>query len=340
MMSESMKYGMMLGVMLCMGCSYGQTELQRAINFGAEGKITFRVVDSAGSPVEGAAVKTVFIKSQKQDYTICEGLTDTNGLFVAEGKSYCDMNYRMSKDGYYQTDGRHFFYSDTPDCVENGRWQPWNPTNTVVLKEKRNPIPMYTKAFYDNGHDIPAENKPIGFDMEMGDWVAPYGTGKTVDILFTYKSEIQSRETLSYELTMTGSGEKDGFICAKKDSFSKLQSTYLAPKSDYEGELKFRFGQLDDKILINEKSGDNDYYIFRVRTRLDRNGNIIKANYGKIYGHIGFGPSGGRIDDPEFKQGFIRFNYYFNPNENDRNIEFDPSKELLNPEKCEGANKP
>ena len=323
-----MKYAMMLGVMLCMGCSYitalGQTELQRAINFGAEGKITFRVVDSAGSPVEGAAVKTVFIKSQKQDYTICEGLTDTNGLFVSEGKSYCDMNYRMSKDGYYQTDGRHFFYSDTPDCVENGRWQPWNPTNTVVLKEKRNPISMYAKKVKA---EFPVQGKPIGFDFEVGDWVKPYGSGDVADICFSYEAEVVDNFTGTYNFGIICTNRMDGLFRAKKDLYSELLSIQMAPENGYVQRIDCCYDRAYDKVFKEERVGKDEYLIFRSRTELDEEGNIKTCRYGKIYGRIGFGKTG-KIKE---NRGIVLFTYYLNPTDNDRNLEFDPQKNLLEP---------
>ena len=46
-------------------------------------------------------------------------------------------------------------------------------------------------------------------------------------------------------------------------------------------------------------------------TKLDEHGNIISAQYGKIYGD------------------FLSFTYYLNPTSNDRSIEFDPDKNLF-----------
>jgi len=55
----------------------------------------------------------------------------------------------------------------------------------------------------------------------------------------------------------------------------------------------------------------NRIYYFRVRTKMDENGNVVSAHYGKIYGD------------------FMQFRYYFNPTPNDRNIEYDPKQNLL-----------
>lgn len=63
--------------------------------------------------------------------------------------------------------------------------------------------------------------------------------------------------------------------------------------------------------------------MFRVRTVLDDEGNIVSARYGKIYGPIEYGES------DSGSGGKIRFTYYLNPTPNDRNVEFDPEQNLF-----------
>jgi hypothetical protein len=55
----------------------------------------------------------------------------------------------------------------------------------------------------------------------------------------------------------------------------------------------------------------NRNFYFRVRTALDHQGNVVSAQYGKIYGDL------------------AQFRYYLNPTPNDRNIEFDPKQNLV-----------
>jgi hypothetical protein len=59
-------------------------------------------------------------------------------------------------------------------------------------------------------------------------------------------------------------------------------------------------------------------YFFRVRTILDKDGNIESALYGKIHGDF-------QLDH----HGNIGFTYYLNPTPNDRNVEFDPKQNLF-----------
>lgn len=47
-----------------------------------------------------------------------------------------------ASDKYYATYLRHD-YSSPSKNVSEGRWEPWNPTVKMVLKEYVNPIPMY-----------------------------------------------------------------------------------------------------------------------------------------------------------------------------------------------------
>jgi len=59
-----------------------------------------------------------------------------------------------------------------------------------------------------------------------------------------------------------------------------------------------------------------------VRTVLDEKGNILSALYGKIHGDI-------TVSGTLRETSKIIFTYYLNPTPNDRNIEFDPNKNLF-----------
>jgi hypothetical protein len=74
---------------------------------------------------------------------------------------------------------------------------------------------------------------------------------------------------------------------------------------------------VEGKPMKNDMREDQNYF-FRVRTVLDEQGRIKSALYGKISGDIKFGVN--RV---------IRFNYYLNPTSLDRNLEFDPKRNLF-----------
>ena len=130
-------------------------------------KITIRVIDETGEPVQGANTHVGFFDEKKH-----RGLTDTNGLFSASGNPpYHEISYGVRKEGYYQHWDEYAFswtYDPKDKC------EPWNPTIDVEFKEIKNPISMYVKKLEI---EIPVEGKPVGFDLEKGDWVNPYGGG-------------------------------------------------------------------------------------------------------------------------------------------------------------------
>lgn len=293
-------------------------EVEKARQHGAQGQVTFRVVDSAGKEVDKAELRATFPHSDSYgDIEVSRGYTDTNGIFIAAGMTIDSLIFDIKKEGYYTTRGVHWFYRRGDDCVQNGRWQPWNFTNTVVLKEHRNPIAMYAKRV---DAPVPVRDTPVGFDLEVGDWVAPHGTGKNPDLLITYKAKVQDYWNGSLELLIACTNTLVGVSRMQKDMGSDFRSAYEAPSAGYQPEVQFAFVTTTDKDLKVEKMGDAEYLAFRVRTVLGDKGNIVSARYGKIYGPIEFGVG---------KEHHIRFTYYLNPTPNDRNIEFDPGKNLF-----------
>ena len=158
-------------------CCFGEEPSDRtfihALHNGAEATMTFCVLDDEGLPVPGANVETGF-DDPAPGQSIYNQKTDTNGICVATGNTRGGMWFRITKTNFYRTDGGYYFRSKFRPYVVDGKWQPWNPTNTVILKRIKNPIPMYVKNVQMK---IPIENDPIGFDLEKGDWVSPYGGG-------------------------------------------------------------------------------------------------------------------------------------------------------------------
>ena len=281
--------------------------------------MTLQIVDSSGKPVERAHISVAFWASDSSaDALVSEGQTDTNGCYVAAGKTIHSMNYVIKKDGSYTTTGQYWFYPGAGRTVLDGRWQPWNPTNTVVLKEERNPTAMYAKSV---DVPIPAQDVPIPFDFEVGDWVIPRGKGVRADVLFEYHSDIKDFWTGKKELAIACTNRVDGFLIAQKDMWSDFKSAYEAPGDEYQPTVHLILDATKDKILKSEQIQESQYLTFRVRSKLDDKGTLISANYGKIYGPIDYG-AGEKLDR-------LRFTCYFNPTANDRNIEFDPSRNLL-----------
>jgi hypothetical protein len=235
------------------------------------------------------------------------------------------------------------------NCIPEGR----EVTQTVVLPEKRNPIPLYAKNFSGGTGQptlkFPVQNEWLGYDFEAGDWVAPYGKGKTTDIRFKFRNEFKgwlsagedferSKEmskTLAQragkawsedefklsagkwtaELAVSFPGEKEGMIQEKEryQFYCPLKLPHQAPETGYLPTRHYQANNIGMRPVTEEMG-----FFLRTRVKLDAKGQILSANYVKLYGDISLDP-----------RGTISFWYYFNPTPNDRNLEFNPAKNLF-----------
>ena len=284
---------------------------------GAEAKVTLHVVDTEGKEVPDASVSLTFAFRQKNKPLT--GLTDSNGLFVAQGTLTDDVIYRVTKAGYYETSDRFFIEKAATRCLENGRWIPWNPTLQVTLKEIHKPIPMYVKKVECK---FPENVQKMGYDFLVGDWVAPYGKGITVDMFYVYEAGRADRDNYDLKLTLVFPDTGNGCYMKGKEEFSTFVSEHEARTDNYSSNMIFRIQRIDGRYVIEERITENDYLVFRTRSLCDEKGVIASARYGKIYGPLGVPGSINR------KFSFI---YYFNPTPNDRNLEFDGKNNLFNP---------
>lgn len=296
-------------------------EVEHAMTKGAPARATLRVVDTTGKCVPNARVRLNFMLFERKN-NFETGLTDTNGLFSAERDTMSECNWFIEKEGYYNTEGMHSFAANlTNDSVKDGRWQPWNPTIQVVLKEKRKPIPMYTKRIEAK---MPVRDLPIGYDFLKGDWVQPYGQGKDADITLTYSETPRTNTLRRYDFTIAFTNQQDGAYLIKKDNYSQFLSAYESDTNGYQSVHNFVYERTENKIIQEKRISEDDILVFRVRSKIDGNGNITEAYYGKFYGPCKF------ADGP---QRFIRISYYFNPTPNDHNLEFDGKNNLFNPDR-------
>jgi hypothetical protein len=278
---------------VAIGCSQAQLSTAPTPKW----KVTLKVVDDTGKPVANAKASVGDGSNQ------ITGFTDTNGIFIAShrDKSY-GLGFSVTKDVFYTTRqtyemGWAYQYNEAK----------WNPTIDIVLNRIVKPISMYAKSV---NLSMPIFDKPAGYDFELGDWVGPYGKGINSDIIFTAHYDKRSRLDFDYKLIISFPKQGDGIqVFSTPEQGSELRSSHEAPEIGYQPEIVREHNERPDRIL----KYDNDpkrIYFFRVRTKLDENGNVVSAHYGKIYGD------------------FMQFRYYLNPTPNDRNIEFDPKRNL------------
>lgn len=294
----------------------GGMDYALAVRDGAKARFTFRIVDEVGNVVTGAILKVSF---GRHDSEWVRGASNDKGLFLVEGLSSGNMLYNIDKAGYYQTASEYRFGGEGKYMLEDGRWLPWNPTNTVILKSVKHPVPVYAVK---GEFVIPLKGKNVGFDLEKSDWVEPYGKGEHQDLLVLYnETEIQDPQVYSKSLQLCfGTNHFDGVQKLKLDGFSKFLSVYDAPIEGYEKSVAWSFEAFKKrKDVIIEPSSD-EYFVFRVRTVIDNKGKIVSANYGKIYGPIKYGLLG--------EKPLLVMKYYFNPEVNSRSLEFNMRKNL------------
>lgn len=298
-------------------------------------KLTLKVVDEEGAPVVGAQARIGAERRPRAEESrgkgvFAEGLTDDRGYFSGEVEAWnaSQAGYRVEKEGHY---GVWLTYRSKAPA--SGRWQPWNPTIEVVLKKKRNPVAMYAKR---QEAEIPVSGVDVGYDLLAGDWVAPYGRGRTADMLFHAIGEAADNSNYRGMVTVTFPGQGNGLIPHEisLSEVSPLRMPYEAPAEGYEPKFiwrsvrKYNVKKNVNEEYIDDSSKTKNFFV-RVRAELNAKGQVVKAMYGKIHAPFIFDARG---IDPwgTTKKQYVAFTYYVNP-DGTQNIEYDPSRNLLNP---------
>ena len=150
-----------------------------------------RVVDENGDPVAGAAIVVDgnYTGDGWADFTFSTetrdtGMTDEDGRFVVRRRhrNHAFFDCQIAAEGYHTR--RVVLHADraafAPKPDAKGR-----PVTTLTLQHVRSPLDHPVRAF-----DIPfvwtqgEQDWTRGYDLEMGAWLPPYGTGRTADVVF------------------------------------------------------------------------------------------------------------------------------------------------------------
>ena len=277
---------------------------------------TLKIIDETWQPIAGANVQVSYMLPPPPvtptwghygEYgDKIEGLTDTNGIFIASHEDQTpSLGITVEKVGYYKT--LRGYEMGVP---EHYTLEKWNPSLTVVLKKIGKPIAMYAKWINQNP---PALDQPVGYDLMIGDWVSASHKGINTDIIFRKEAYRESGTDYEYKVKVTFPKSGDGiqiYTLPELEKGSVLRSPHEAPLNGYQPELNKERSAHPGQPTKNDDD-PNRIYLFRVRTVIDDKGNVVSAHYGKIYGD------------------FMTFTYYLNPTANDRNIEFDPKQNLI-----------
>jgi len=272
-----------------------------------------KVVDEEGNPIKGAKVTVGFLAylATKDVYESKD--TDDEGISEITGSPEASLRFEVTKENYYKSEYKDLDHTKDHDIE-------------VVLRKRIKPIPLFARKMRIQ---IPKLNQSFGFDLKQSDWVTPYGNGQISDLWF--KAEKKYSDKFNYETKVTiifnqkfeGMFEDKNSTRTGKFFNSRFKSQRIASLTAYN----------EGQIFIAKKSSVKGYkgstvpnnYYFRTRVSLDTNGDILLANYGKFYDSFKVSIGAG-IQDIMPK---IEFTYYFNPTPNDRNLEFDPQKNLF-----------
>ena len=239
---------------MCIGI--GQTSAQVTL-IEHEWNATIKVVDESGQPIEGANASIGYF-SQSHPKSI-DGLTDTNGIFRASHRAYSGiLGFTAEKAGFYLTREPSYELGFAYDQVK------WNPTQELILKQIGKPIPMYARKAQI---EIPIADKPIGFDLVIGDWVAPYGNGGRSDFIFKVQRRFVDWQDFesSFKLTFSNNGDGLAPLIIPSEQGSVLRMPAIAPEGGYEPEISQFFNHTPTKRWEKSKKEDQNYY-FRIRT--------------------------------------------------------------------------
>ena len=285
-----------------------------------------KVEDELGAPVSNAVVTAGFYRDKtfgdgpgSKVNAIIEKITDTNGICTVAGRCNGRVGGNVQKTGYYK--------SYLPDIIVTNvslsKFYPWNAQYEVVLRAVENPVPMCAKRLWRA--IIPANGAPLGYDLMKGDWLPPHGRGETADFIFQLdckfggKRPSDNGQMFESTFTLTFSNEGDGIQEADGASWpgSVFRLPRYAPEDGYASNWC-------EKGYRNEhsssRSQERDYF-FRVRTKKDDKGRIVSALHGKIRKSL---------DAEVVISGTpLHLLYYLNPTPNDRNMEFDPKRNLI-----------
>jgi hypothetical protein len=290
-------------------------------------KVVLCCIDQGGHPLSDVMVWSgVSLDGNPETFTPISGKTDTNGCFVVEGKSYGELDYVCAKEGFYETRETKRLQQNPIVTVSHGRWQPYGMTNTVVLKRKVNPVAMYCKKV---SVDIPEKEKDFGFDCMAGDLVRPHGNGRIADFYLNYSLVYDTNNVwnATNHLALIF-GPHDGGVIMQADETSQMRTLYSAPDCGYTNQIVFYLKSIDRMHQTKKVFRGDEYIVFSSRSEIDQHGNVTNTHFGKIlgrsfwYGEKSKDGAGGRVV----------FSYYFNPNANDRNIEFDGVNNLFHPD--------
>ena len=292
----------------------------------ADINLSVRVTDMNNLPVNGAKVIADFQGYLKKHQVTVTEATNADGIAIITGCSKAGpvnttINITVNGEGYYYSTVEAISGKNLKHDVH------------VMLRKRVNPAALYVKRV---SIGVPIDEGWVAFDFEKGDLVKPYGEGKVSDLFLKTKS-VRTEDNGSIpidsdagKLLIKFPSEHDGIIFqdAGYNIKSDMVMPHEAPADGYQG-IYTR-----EEAAYFDANRRKDCGVFmRVRSVSNEKGELKTANYAKLNEDLRFDPreSGWHVNDEGKPKTFgnVSFTYYFNPTPDDRNLEFDPERNLF-----------
>ena len=314
--------------------------------FADNARFNILVLDSVtDEPIKGVCVRGTFESryprwqdaTKFSDFSVTTGL---DGYLSFSGETNCgEAGFRIDKTKCHYGAPWVDIPFKNKGMLPFSWWQPDNLVVTIKLQRVEKPIPLFVKQIFSRASDSVSSNYfDIGkgkmqFDMIKGSFLPPIGKGEHADICFTRLE----REDLGIGTTFRGSitapaykdsmsirftGEDNGLVEVPSEKTAGIKIR-TAPEDGYTPDYLVTKGR-DKNVKYFSSSNPDRNFAFRLRTKKDKNGKIVSAYYGKIYGDI-------EIKKPytvEVSVAAPSFMYYLNPTPLDRNLEWDMKTNL------------
>lgn len=229
--------------------------------------------------------------------------------------------YLVEKEGYYKT---LISLDWSGSSAQNHHRE---IQSNAIIKKMRNPIAMNVANFISKDICIPKCEVEYLYDLELNEFLPPLGAGVTADIVMTIK-DCSNKDDVVMVASIKAKEPGCGFFhfgVDSRESGSIFWSDYEAPPVGYFPEFTLRFDSKHPEKNMNQDQNNNFY--FRVRPKINPITRETTWHYGKIYGPISFWAM---KQDWSSDAAIIKLDsVYFNPSAGDRNVEFDPGKNLL-----------
>ena len=288
-------------------------EYLKARRNGGELRMIVSAVDDEGNAVSNASVKVLLGMNFREKAYYVNGITDSKGQFVIEGKTTGnEIEIGVTKDGYYKASKKLCLIKMGSEYeVRDGKWQPWGMVVKLPMRKVINPIALL--SFHDS-IQVPATNTWIGFDMKKKDWVASGRGGEISDFEVMVQWDGRPMATLEFaQMDIRFVSKGAGFYFADKTIGSAFTGVYSADTNNaFQTEFTCHVMR-ENGVFSDSGVPKGKLMVVRSRCKHDDKGDIREANYSTIRTLFIEGGRNGKAE--------AIVNYQFNPTPNDTNLE-------------------